>query len=169
MSDRTDGDGGHESGVEIDRDKYDELRLRNRWGHEMGIEIVEISSRRVTARIEIDERHHQPYGIVHGGVYCSIVEDIASLAAGLAARDGGGRGVVGVNNNTDFIRSHGVGELRAAAEPIHSGRRTMIWTVAITRASDDKLVARGQVRFQVLDELPAARGARLGADKGERT
>jgi 1,4-dihydroxy-2-naphthoyl-CoA hydrolase len=160
---------GSETRGEIDREKYDEVRSRNRWGQGMGLEILEISSEHVTARIVIDERHHQPYGIVHGGVYCSIVEDIASQAAGIAARERGARGVVGVNNCTDFIRSHATGELRAAAEPVHIGRSSMIWSVTITRSSDDALVARGQVRFHVLSELPDERRERLAVRNGEQS
>ena len=117
-----------------DREAIDDTRRRNHWGHGMGIEILDISSTKATARIDISERHHQPFGIAHGGVYCSIVEDLASQAAGLAARELGGKGVVGVSNSTDFLRSHGEGELIAVAEPIHVGRRTMLsitpWYVA---------------------------------------
>ena len=52
------------------------------------------------------------------------------------------------------------GELVAVGEPVHTGRSVQLWTVAIRRSSDDKLVARGQVRFHILDELPTERRAR---------
>jgi acyl-coenzyme A thioesterase PaaI-like protein len=71
----------------------------------------------------------------------------------------GQRGVVGVSNSTDFLRSHSVGELRAVAEPVHASRTQHIWKVVISRSSDGKPVARGQVRFQVLDRLPVERAA----------
>jgi uncharacterized protein (TIGR00369 family) len=99
--------------------------------------------------VEIDKRHQQPYGIVHGGVWCSIVEGAASMAAGLTAEGN----VVGVSNSTDFIRSHREGRIDIVAEPLIVGRRQHLWEVRLTRASDGKLVARGQVRFQVLDEV----------------
>ena len=145
----------------------DEMTARNRWGTGMGIDVLERSSQRVRARIFIDERHHQPYGIAHGGVYCSIVEDIASQGAGYAAMEAGASGVVGINNNTDFLRSHSAGELMAVAEPLHIGRSTMLWQVWIRRSSDDKPVARGQVRFHVLTERPDERRRRLGGQQGE--
>jgi len=65
--------------------------------------------------------------------------------------------VLGVANQTDFLRSHSTGELLCEGRPLHSGRSAHLWTVEITRATDGKLVARGQVRFHVLKELPDER------------
>ncbi|MFQ5416845.1 MAG: PaaI family thioesterase [Myxococcota bacterium] len=128
------------------------------WSDTMGLEVTEWTAERVVARLEPDSRHHQPYGILHGGVYCSIVEDVASRGAGMAARASGQRGVVGVSNSTDFLRSHSGGALLAVALPVHASRTQHIWQVVISRSSDGKPVARGQVRFQVLDRLPGERG-----------
>jgi uncharacterized protein (TIGR00369 family) len=130
---------------------------RNRFGELIGLEMLETGPERVRARIEIGERHHQPYGIAHGGVYCAIVEDVASHGAGLAAHARGQAGIVGVANSTDFLRSHGAGELIAEGTPVHQSRSQQIWQVEIRRSSDRKLVARGQVRFQVLTQLPSQR------------
>lgn len=130
-------------------------------GEGVGIEMLEAGPERVRARVLADRRHHQPYGIVHGGVYCAIVEDVASRGAGLAAAARGhGAGVVGVSNHTDFLRSHDEGELVAEGTPVHVGRSAQLWQVEIRRTRDGALVARGQVRFQVLSELPAQRRAR---------
>ena len=131
---------------------------RDMWGEQMGIHAVEVSPERVVARLEINSSHHQPYGIAHGGVYCSIVEGVASFGAGTAAVARGAKGIVGVSNTTDFFRSTSSGELEAVGEPIHIGRSSQVWQVEIRRTSDEKLVARGQVRFHVLTELPHERG-----------
>jgi uncharacterized protein (TIGR00369 family) len=130
----------------------------DRWGQLLGLDVFEASAERVRARITIDERHHQPYGIAHGGVYCSIVEGVASYGAGQNARARGIAGVVGVSNTTDFLRSHGGGELLAEGLPLHEGRSQQLWEVKITRASDGALVAHGKVRFQCLDRLPRQMG-----------
>jgi uncharacterized protein (TIGR00369 family) len=130
------------------------------WGRVLGLEMLEVGPERVVARLEVRPQHHQPYGICHGGVYCSIVEGVASYGAGQSARASGYPGVVGVSNTTDFLRSHSEGELVAEGRPLHRGRRQQLWQVEIRRRSDDALVARGQVRFQTLDELPAERRAR---------
>lgn len=133
----------------------------NRWGEALGIEILESTAERVRARVAIGPQHHQPYGIAHGGVYCSIVEDVASRGAGMAAMARGQKAVVGVANATDFLRSHSAeqGALLAEGRPLHTGRSLALWEVEIRRESDAKLVSRGQVRFQVLSELPGERNA----------
>lgn len=133
-------------------------RAEDHWGEVLGLETVAASPDRVEARLRPDARHEQPYGILHGGVYASIVEDVASRGAGMAARAAGHAGIVGVANQTDFLRSHSRGELVAVGEPLHVGRSLQLWQVVITRTSDGKTVARGQVRFHVLNELPSARG-----------
>jgi uncharacterized protein (TIGR00369 family) len=129
------------------------------WGEQVGQKLLEVTPERVRARVEIGPRHHQPYGIVHGGVYCSIVEGVASVGAGTAAMKTGVAGVVGVANATDFLRSHSAaqGALLAEGRPVHAGRSMALWQVEIRRETDDKLVARGQVRFHVLSQLPAER------------
>jgi uncharacterized protein (TIGR00369 family) len=124
--------------------------------------MLEVGPERVVARLEARPDHHQPYGILHGGVYCAIVEGVASYGAGYNARARGLRGVVGVSNTTDFLRSHSEGELRAEGRPVHAGRIQQLWQVEIRRSSDGKLVARGQVRFQTLEVLPDERRAGEG-------
>ncbi len=128
------------------------------WARTLGIEMLEVTPRRVLARLEAGPRHHQPMGVLHGGVYCSIVEAVASYGAGVSVMERGGVGVLGTANATDFFRSHAQGELRAEGVPIHQGRSQEVWEVRITRP-DGKLVARGQVRFHVLQQLPSERRA----------
>ena len=127
------------------------------WGAALGIEILEVTDDLVRARVEAGPQHQQPYGILHGGVYASIVEGAASVGAGMLAQSRGHAGVVGISNHTDFLRSHSTGRLDITARPLHAGRRQHLWEVLIHRASDGALVSRGQLRLQVLDTLPADR------------
>ncbi|MFI7553568.1 PaaI family thioesterase [Micromonospora sediminimaris] len=113
----------------------------------LGLELDEISGDRVTIRWRVRPELHQPYGILHGGVHCSVVETAASLGAGVWLGERGR--VVGVSNQTDFLRAVGEGELVAVATPVHRGRSQQLWQVEITDA-DGRLVARGQVRLQNL-------------------
>ena len=129
----------------------------DRWGHHLGLEIIEITEAGVKAELDAGAKHQQPMGILHGGAWCSIVETAASYGAGFLALSRGATGVVGVSNQTDFLRSHSQGKLEIDAHPLHAGRRQHVWEVLITRPSDGALVARGQVRFQILDEMPADR------------
>ncbi|WP_434084981.1 PaaI family thioesterase [Mycobacterium paraterrae] len=118
---------------------------------ELGLEFTEISPDRTRAQLEVAPKLLQPMGIVHGGVYCAIVESLASVAAytWMAAKGGQGS-VVGVNNNTDFLRAIGSGTIYGTATPIHRGRRQQLWLVTIVD-SDERLIARGQVRLQNLE------------------
>jgi acyl-coenzyme A thioesterase PaaI-like protein len=99
---------------------------------ELGLTYQELTPDGARAQLEIHDRLLQPWGIVHGGVYCSVV---------------------GVNNNTDFLRAIGSGTVYGTATPVHRGRRQQLWIVTIAD-SGDRLVARGQVRLQNLDTPP---------------
>lgn len=116
-------------------------------GH-TGIELVDASVDHAVGTIEINENHHQPYGVVHGGVYCTLVETLASTGAALWAMEQGMAGAMGLSNKTDFLRATTAGTLRGEATPIHRGRNQQIWQVFVTRDDDGKLVAQGQVRLQ---------------------
>lgn len=116
----------------------------------LGLAWDTVSLERVTAHLDADERHHQPFGIVHGGVWCAVVESVASVA-GLVQVAAAGQVVVGVNNTTDFVRPHRSGRVEVVATPIHVGRTQQLWQVTITRASDAALVAQGQLRLHNLD------------------
>lgn len=117
----------------------------------IGLEIVEMGPDRVVATLDAGPRHQQPYGIVHGGVHCTLVETLASTGAALWAMSEGLAGVIGISNSTDFLRSHRQGPLTAEGTPIHRGRTYQIWQVEVVRDSDGKVVARGQVRLQNLE------------------
>ncbi len=116
-------------------------------GTTLGLQWDTLASDRVTAHLDVDERHHQPYGIVHGGVWCSMIESMASIAAALRIAPAG-KLCVGVSNATDFLRSHRSGRIDGVATPVHVGRLQQLWQVELTRADDGKAVARGQVRLQ---------------------
>jgi 1,4-dihydroxy-2-naphthoyl-CoA hydrolase len=107
----------------------------------------EVTAGRVAGSIAADERHHQPWGIVHGGLYTTATETFATMGAFEAVK-ASGRQAVGVANSTDFLRPHTSGRLDVVAEPIQQGRTQQLWQVEIRRPEDGKLVARGQVRLQ---------------------
>jgi uncharacterized protein (TIGR00369 family) len=113
----------------------------------LDIEFEERTPTRVTGSVAADERHHQPWGQVHGGLYATVVESFATTGAFEAVRDRGER-AVGVANSTDFLRPHSSGRLEVVAIPVHQGRTQQLWQVELRRPDDGKLVARGQVRLQ---------------------
>lgn len=113
-----------------------------------GIELTVASPEVAEGRLVVVEDHHQPYGVVHGGVYCTMVETLASTGAALWAMDQGWEGAVGLSNKTDFIRATTGGVLLGRATPIHRGRSQQLWQVEISREEDGKLAAHGEVRLQ---------------------
>ena len=113
----------------------------------LGLELDSADGDEVTAHWTVRPDLLQPYGIVHGGVHCSVVETLASLGAALWLDDRGK--VVGVSNGTDFFRAVTDGTLRATARPLHRGRSQQVWVVEILD-DRERLVSRGQVRLQNL-------------------
>jgi 1,4-dihydroxy-2-naphthoyl-CoA hydrolase len=116
----------------------------------LDIEFDEVESTRVSGSIAADERHHQPWGLVHGGLYTAAIETFATTGGYQAVKDRGQQ-AVGITNITDFVRPHKSGRLQVLANAIHQGRTQQLWQVEIRRSEDDKLIARGQVRLQNID------------------
>jgi uncharacterized protein (TIGR00369 family) len=114
----------------------------------LGFELDEASPDRVVMSWTVGPQHLQPYGIVHGGVYCSVVESTASIGAALWFGERGK--VVGVANHTNFLRAARSGRITATATPIHRGRSQQLWQVLINDEGG-RDVARGEVRLQNLE------------------
>ncbi|HUY96841.1 MAG TPA: PaaI family thioesterase [Verrucomicrobiae bacterium] len=112
----------------------------------LGSEIIEAGPGRVHLRLVLTPAHHQPFGIVHGGVHAALAESAASIAASLNA----GRIAVGISNHTSFLRAVRDGVLDAVATPVHTGRRVQLWEVAIHRG--EELVASSRVQLFVLGD-----------------
>ncbi|WP_119726712.1 PaaI family thioesterase [Thermomonospora amylolytica] len=110
----------------------------------IGLDYTELTADRVVATCKITPELQQPYGIVHGGVYCTLVESTASVGAALWLGDRGN--VVGVSNHTNFLRAKREGTVTATATPVHRGRTQQLWQVVITD-EDGRDIARGEVRL----------------------
>ena len=121
--------------------------LGDGFDNELGLTYLELTADGGRAQLEIHDKLLQPWGIVHGGVYCSIIESLASVSGHVWLSENGGGTVVGVNNNTDFLRALSSGMVTATSTPIHRGRRQQLWLITITDGND-RVVARGQVRLQ---------------------
>ena len=120
------------------------------WVKEMGIVILTATPDEVTCELEVGEKHHQGYGIVHGGVHSGVIETLASIGAALVAMPRGQR-VVGLENNTSFIRAVRSGRLHGNARPVTRGRTSQVWEAWI-RDEKEQLVAQGRVRLLCIDE-----------------
>ena len=107
-------------------------------------------------RVTISAKHFQPHGIVHGGVYCSLIETACSVGASLSAAERTkGASAVGLENHTSFIRAVRSGTLTATARPITRGRTTQVWECDV-RNEQGQVTATGRVRLLCVtdDKLP---------------
>ena len=114
-----------------------------------GLEIESASGDEVRGRVAIDDRHLQPAGLVHGGVYAAMAESMASYGTFIGA--GEGKFVAGLSNHTSFLRPVFAGDtITAVASPRHRGRTTWVWEVDI-RTAEDKGCALVRVTIAVRD------------------
>lgn len=110
----------------------------------IGFRFTELTADGAKAELEVRSDLHQPYGIVHGGVYCAVIESMTSMSAAAWLGDDGY--VVGVSNTTDFLRSVGEGTLYASTTPVHRGRSQQLWEARIADG-DGRTIAHGKVRL----------------------
>jgi 1,4-dihydroxy-2-naphthoyl-CoA hydrolase len=97
----------------------------------IGYELLEVTDDLVRARAEVRDEIKQQAGLVHGGVYSSIAESMASIGTYVVvARDG--RTAQGMSNQTSFLRPILEGHIHAQARARHKGRTTWVWEVEFT-------------------------------------
>ena len=116
----------------------------------IGLTFTSATLEKVEATLELGPQHTQPYGIVHGGLYATIIETLCSTGAAIHVFSSG-KGVVGLENQTSFLRASRGGTLRANATPLKTGRSSHVWRAEV-RDDQGRVLATGQVRLMVLDE-----------------
>lgn len=133
-----------------------------RGGFEVSIGLVftRASADEVACEVPVGPNLLQPYGLVHGGVYATIVETLASVGAALFAMPKG-QSTVGLENTTSFLRAVRSGKLLGTARPLHRGRATQVWEVEV-RGEDGKLAATGRVRMLCLEAGSTVAGETVG-------
>jgi 1,4-dihydroxy-2-naphthoyl-CoA hydrolase len=99
-----------------------------------GLELLDYSESEVRAQVIVRDEHKQPAGLVHGGLYASIAEAIASLATGLSVMEEGNV-AMGMSNSTSFLRPITAGTVHAHGKRLHRGRTSWLWDVTF---SDDE-------------------------------
>jgi uncharacterized protein (TIGR00369 family) len=112
-----------------------------------GLEIVEYTDELVRGRLAIGPHLTQPLGMVHGGVYATIVEALGSMGTNLGVFGTGFVGL-GLSNETSFLRPAERGHLHGTARRRHRGSSRWVWDVEI-RDDDDRLCAIGRMSVAV--------------------
>ena len=125
----------------------------------LGLRFTKATPDEYVAEIDISDQHLQPYGLVHGGLYASMIETLCSTGAALTVWEEN-KHTVGLENNTSFLRAVRGGRLRCTARPLVLGKRSHVWEAHI-HDDQDRLVATGRVRMLVLEPGAAAAGAEV--------
>lgn len=130
------------------------------WNNAMGLRFLRATPDEVVGELTVGDQHLQPYGIVHGGVHCGIIEAACSTGAAVVAM-ARGQTVVGLENATSFIAAARGGVLRVTATPVTRGRRSQVWTATVTDGAN-KTLATGRVRLMCLDGGATIAGETVG-------
>jgi uncharacterized protein (TIGR00369 family) len=115
----------------------------------LGFEYLSADLEHARGRFEVTDRHKQPFGIVHGGVYAAFAEGLCSFATYSLVRDNG-KIAVGSSNFTSFLRPVMHGVVTAEARPVHRGRTSWVWECEFFN-EDGKRAAISRVTLAVID------------------
>jgi uncharacterized protein (TIGR00369 family) len=115
----------------------------------LGMEVIECSEGRLVATMPVDNRTHQPVGLLHGGASVALAETIASIGGYyLVAREG--LAVVGQEINANHLRSVSKGKVKGVGEIIFQGKRSQVWGVSIFDEAD-RLVCISRCTLAVIE------------------
>jgi 1,4-dihydroxy-2-naphthoyl-CoA hydrolase len=115
----------------------------------IGIEFTEIGADYLRARMPVDGRTVQPFGILHGGASVALAETLGSTAAALVI-DRTKQRCVGQEINANHVRAASEGYVIGTARPVHLGRRSHVWEIRITDAQE-RLVCISRITMYILD------------------
>jgi len=116
----------------------------------LGIEVIELGEDYLVAKMPVDQRTHQPMGLLHGGASVVLAETIGSIAASFTVNQKL-QHCVGLEINANHIRSVSSGYVFGRTKSIHLGKRTQIWEINITN-EEDKLVCISRLTMAVIDK-----------------
>jgi len=114
----------------------------------LGIEWVEIGKNFLKAKMPVDYRTIQPYGLLHGGASCVLAETIGSVASHLVI-DPSAFYCVGIEINANHIRSAKDGFVYGTCSPLHIGSSTHVWDIRITN-EDEKLICISRLTVAIM-------------------
>lgn len=116
----------------------------------LGIEFTSISEDAIEARMPVDHRTQQPFGILHGGASVVLAESLGSLGS-TCVIDPDTKMAVGVEINANHIRSVRDGYVYGKAAPIHLGRKVHVWEIRINN-EEGKLVCISRLTIAIVDK-----------------
>ncbi|MGZ5848505.1 MAG: hotdog fold thioesterase [Ramlibacter sp.] len=99
----------------------------------LGIEFVEVGDDFIRARVPVDARTRQPYGLLHGGVSVVLAETLGSCGAAYSCPPG--HRAVGLDINANHLRGATEGWVTGTTRPVHIGRTTQVWQIDLHDAA----------------------------------
>lgn len=124
---------------------------KNTMMEHLGLEFTEVGKDFITAKMPVDHRHHQPYGLLHGGASVTMAETLGSVAAHCTVFDQK-KYTVGLEINANHIKSVKSGYVYGKTTPIHVGKSTQVWEIKITN-EQDQLVCVSRITMAVIDKV----------------
>jgi 1,4-dihydroxy-2-naphthoyl-CoA hydrolase len=115
----------------------------------LGIEYVEKGDDYLIAKMPVDGRTKQPFGLLHGGASVVLAESLGSVASFLCLEDPQNQKAVGLEINANHIRSVSSGWVYGKVTNIHLGKKTHIWEIKIS-TEDQKLVCISRITVMIL-------------------
>ena len=113
----------------------------------LGIEFMEVGDDFIRARVPVDHRTVQPYGLLHGGVSVVLAETLGSCGAAYAAPEG--HRVVGLDINANHLKGATSGWVTGLTRPVHIGRSTQVWAIELTN-DNGELTCVSRITMAVL-------------------
>lgn len=130
-------------------DHLKNVRNANMTAH-LGFEFTEVGPDFLKARLPVDHRTTQPFGILHGGASCVLAESLGSIASWMTIDPDHFR-AVGVEINANHIRAVTQGYVVGTCTPLHVGRRTQVWNIDITEEATGKRVAISRLTVAIIE------------------
>jgi len=123
---------------------------KNTMAEQIGIEFTSIGEDYIEAKMPVDRRTHQPFGLLHGGASVALAETMGSVAAHCCV-DNEKQFCVGLDINANHIKGVRSGFVKGVTRPVHIGKKTQVWEIRIT-TEDDELVCISRITMAVLEK-----------------
>ncbi|GJL85247.1 MAG: esterase [Micavibrio sp.] len=120
-------------------------------GTHIGIEFTDIGNDFLSAKMPVDDRTTQPFGILHGGANCVLSETLGSVAAWMTIDPELYR-AVGIEINANHIRAVTEGHVIGKCTSLHTGKRTQVWQTDITEEATGKRVCVSRMTVAIIDQ-----------------
>ena len=123
---------------------------KNTMMEHLGIEFTAIGEEFVSAKMPVDHRTHQPFGLLHGGASVTLAETLGSVASSCIL-DSSKQFCVGLEINANHLRGINEGYVYGTARAIHLGKSTHVWEIKIEN-DKEKLICISRITMAILDK-----------------